>query len=95
MERGLNRACETGQYIIPLWSSFFLAVELEKQKGIVGRQPQGQGLTGKVDGTNGSARPRGSLDDSCIVSEGLKRTALSNSLRDLSGEGKLVMLLKS
>uniref|UniRef100_A0A8C4WWB6 IQ motif and Sec7 domain ArfGEF 1b n=1 Tax=Eptatretus burgeri TaxID=7764 RepID=A0A8C4WWB6_EPTBU len=65
-----------------------IEVELEKQKGIVGRQPQGQGLTGKVDGTNGSARPRGSLDDSCIVSEGLKRTALSNSLRDLSGEGK-------
>uniref|UniRef100_UPI00358E4060 IQ motif and SEC7 domain-containing protein 1-like isoform X2 n=1 Tax=Myxine glutinosa TaxID=7769 RepID=UPI00358E4060 len=65
-----------------------IEVELEKQKGIVGRQPQGQGLAGKVDGTNGSARPRGSLDDSCIIGEGLKRTALSNSLRDLSGEGK-------
>ncbi|KAJ8333360.1 hypothetical protein SKAU_G00422560 [Synaphobranchus kaupii] len=55
--------------------------ELERQKGVV--RPgvtQGGGLR-KEGGGNLS---RGSLDDTYAMGEGLKRTALSSSLRDLS-----------
>ncbi|MFT7814236.1 IQ motif and SEC7 domain-containing protein 1-like [Arapaima gigas] len=70
--------------------------ELEKQKGVmrpsllsgtvVGGGGSGSG-TIKSDVVNGSlGRP--SLDDSYSGGEGLKRTALSSSLRDLSETGK-------
>uniref|UniRef100_A0A8C9V1Q6 IQ motif and Sec7 domain ArfGEF 2 n=1 Tax=Scleropages formosus TaxID=113540 RepID=A0A8C9V1Q6_SCLFO len=57
--------------------------ELEKQKGVM-RPSLG---TMKSDVVNGSlGRP--SLDDSYSAGEGLKRTALSSSLRDLSETGR-------
>ncbi|KAL1020560.1 hypothetical protein UPYG_G00001690 [Umbra pygmaea] len=59
--------------------------ELEKQKGVLtGLSPCG-GVKGEaVNGTLG----RPSLDDSYASIDGLKRTALSSSLRDLSDTGK-------
>uniref|UniRef100_A0A4W5M0I9 IQ motif and Sec7 domain ArfGEF 2a n=1 Tax=Hucho hucho TaxID=62062 RepID=A0A4W5M0I9_9TELE len=65
--------------------------ELEKQKGVVrpvvggaGGGGLGGGLKGEaVNGTLG----RPSLDDSYASADGLKRTALSSSLRDLSDTG--------
>ncbi|KYO17241.1 hypothetical protein Y1Q_0012383 [Alligator mississippiensis] len=58
--------------------------ELEKQKGVL-RGPPGGGSGG--DAVNGSLS-RGSLDDSYALADGLKRSALSSSLRDLSEAGK-------
>ncbi|XP_072305121.1 IQ motif and SEC7 domain-containing protein 1 isoform X2 [Eucyclogobius newberryi] len=64
--------------------------ELEKQKGVMrpslltGSVVGGVGLKGEV--VNGSLG-RTSFDD-CSMGEGLKRTALSSSLRDLSDTGK-------
>ncbi|TKS71206.1 IQ motif and SEC7 domain-containing protein 1 [Collichthys lucidus] len=60
--------------------------ELEKQKGVVRPSiSQGSGL--KKDTGNGNLN-RASLDDSYAIGEGLKRSALSSSLRDLSDAGK-------
>lgn len=67
------------------------AAELEKQKGVM--RP---GLiTGDVGGVAGMKTEavngtlgRPSLDDTYAAGEGLKRTALSSSLRDLSETGK-------
>lgn len=61
-----------------------LAAELEKQKGVL-RGPPGGGSGG--DAVNGSLS-RGSLDDSYALADGLKRSALSSSLRDLSEAGE-------
>ncbi|XP_077948621.1 IQ motif and SEC7 domain-containing protein 1 isoform X6 [Gasterosteus aculeatus] len=60
--------------------------ELEKQKGVV-RPIMSQCSGLKKDTGNGNLS-RGSLDDSYAVVEGLKRSALSSSLRDLSDAGK-------
>ncbi|XP_027136786.1 IQ motif and SEC7 domain-containing protein 1 isoform X4 [Larimichthys crocea] len=59
--------------------------ELEKQKGVVRPSiSQGSGL--KKETGNGNLN-RASLDDSYAIGEGLKRSALSSSLRDLSDAG--------
>ncbi|XP_047437979.1 IQ motif and SEC7 domain-containing protein 1 isoform X2 [Mugil cephalus] len=60
--------------------------ELEKQKGVV-RPSMSQSSSLKKDTGNGNLS-RASLDDSYAIGEGLKRTALSSSLRDLSDAGK-------
>ncbi|CAL8336410.1 unnamed protein product [Lota lota] len=60
--------------------------ELEKQKGVV-RPSMLQGSGVKKDTGNGHLS-RASLDDSYAMGEGLKRSALSSSLRDLSDAGK-------
>lgn len=59
--------------------------ELEKQKGVV-RPSMSQSSGLKKDTGNGNLS-RASLDDSYAVGEGLKRSALSSSLRDLSEAG--------
>ncbi|XP_046897145.1 IQ motif and SEC7 domain-containing protein 1-like isoform X2 [Hypomesus transpacificus] len=60
--------------------------ELEKQKGVVRPSiSQSSGL--KKEAGNGSMN-RASLDDTYTMGEGLKRSALSSSLRDLSEAGK-------
>ncbi|MGH0176958.1 UNVERIFIED_CONTAM: hypothetical protein FKN15_074141 [Acipenser sinensis] len=56
--------------------------ELEKQKGVV-RPSMAQSSGLKKDAGNGTMN-RPSLDDSYATGEGLKRSALSSSLRDLS-----------
>ncbi|XP_068598029.1 IQ motif and SEC7 domain-containing protein 1 isoform X2 [Brachionichthys hirsutus] len=60
--------------------------ELEKQKGVV-RPSMSQSSGLKKDTGNGNLS-RASLDDSYAIGEGLKRSALSSSLRDLSEAGK-------
>uniref|UniRef100_A0A3B5AIZ8 IQ motif and SEC7 domain-containing protein 1-like n=1 Tax=Stegastes partitus TaxID=144197 RepID=A0A3B5AIZ8_9TELE len=61
--------------------------ELEKQKGVMRPSLLTGGVVGgigvKSDVVNGTIG-RTSFDDNCSVGEGLKRTALSSSLRDLS-----------
>ncbi|XP_062855335.1 IQ motif and SEC7 domain-containing protein 1 isoform X3 [Trichomycterus rosablanca] len=67
--------------------------ELEKQKGVlrpslINSSVVGAGVGGvKNEVVNGSIGGP-SLDDNYLPSEGLKRTALSSSLRDLSDSGK-------
>lgn len=66
---------------------FPCTAELEKQKGVVrASMSQSSGL--KKETGNGNLA-RGSLDDSYAIGEGLKRSALSSSLRDLSDAGKV------
>ncbi|XP_029974139.1 IQ motif and SEC7 domain-containing protein 1-like isoform X4 [Salarias fasciatus] len=60
--------------------------ELEKQKGVV-RPSMSQSSGLKKEAGNGNMN-RASLDDSYAMGEGLKRSALSSSLRDLSEAGK-------
>ncbi|XP_035376239.1 IQ motif and SEC7 domain-containing protein 1 isoform X2 [Electrophorus electricus] len=60
--------------------------ELEKQKGVV-RPSLSQSSALKKEAGNGSMS-RASLDDTYAMGEGLKRSALSSSLRDLSDAGK-------
>ncbi|XP_077139963.1 IQ motif and SEC7 domain-containing protein 2 isoform X14 [Ranitomeya variabilis] len=58
--------------------------ELEKQKGVMRPNTSpGPGIKEAVNGTLG----RPSLDDTYALGEGLKRSALSSSLRDLSDVG--------
>ncbi|XP_062400423.1 IQ motif and SEC7 domain-containing protein 1 isoform X3 [Sardina pilchardus] len=59
--------------------------ELEKQKGVV-RPSMSQSSGLKKEAGNGNLS-RASLDDSYAMGEGLKRSALSSSLRDLSDAG--------
>lgn len=72
---------------------FISAAELEKQKGVMrpsllSSSVVGGGVGGvKNEVVNGSIG-RSSLDDNYSPSEGLKRTALSSSLRDLSDSGE-------
>uniref|UniRef100_A0A3P9ABC7 SEC7 domain-containing protein n=1 Tax=Esox lucius TaxID=8010 RepID=A0A3P9ABC7_ESOLU len=65
--------------------------ELEKQKGVM-RPMVGGASTGSPCGVKGEVvngtLGRPSLDDSYASADGLKRTALSSSLRDLSDTGK-------
>lgn len=63
-----------------------LTAELEKQKGVV-RPSMSQSSGLKKETGNGNLS-RASLDDSYAVGEGLKRSALSSSLRDLSEAGR-------
>lgn len=70
--------------------SLFSVAELEKQKGVMrpGLLSGDVGGVGgmKTEAVNGTlGRP--SLDDTYAAGEGLKRTALSSSLRDLSETG--------
>ncbi|KAM8862444.1 IQ motif and Sec7 domain ArfGEF 1a isoform 3-T3 [Spinachia spinachia] len=60
--------------------------ELEKQKGMV-RPSMSQSSGLKKEAGNGNMN-RASLDDTYAMGEGLKRSALSSSLRDLSEAGK-------
>ncbi|XP_060107885.1 IQ motif and SEC7 domain-containing protein 2 isoform X3 [Heteronotia binoei] len=59
--------------------------ELEKQKGVM--RPNASPSSGPKDTVNGTLT-RTSLEDAYTVGEGLKRSALSSSLRDLSDAGK-------
>lgn len=77
-----------------LWAAFgiqssyfgsFSTAELEKQKGVV-RPSMSQSSGLKKEAGNGNMN-RASLDDSYAMGEGLKRSALSSSLRDLSEAG--------
>lgn len=75
----------------------FSAAELEKQKGVMRPSLLTGGVVGggvgvKGDVVNGTLG-RTSFDDNCSVGEGLKRTALSSSLRDLSETGETVHFL--
>lgn len=63
--------------------------ELEKQKGLV-RPSMSQSSGLKKETGNGNLS-RASLDDSYAIGEGLKRSALSSSLRDLSEAGRSPM----
>lgn len=67
-------------------SSCSVAAELEKQKGVV-RPSMSQCSSLKKESGNGTLS-RACLDDSYASGEGLKRSALSSSLRDLSEAGK-------
>nr|XP_005169386.1 IQ motif and SEC7 domain-containing protein 1 isoform X3 [Danio rerio] len=60
--------------------------ELEKQKGVV--RPSISQSSGLKKETGNGNLSRTSLDDSYAMGEGLKRSALSSSLRDLSDAGK-------
>ncbi|NP_001373524.1 IQ motif and Sec7 domain ArfGEF 1a isoform 2 [Danio rerio] len=60
--------------------------ELEKQKGVV-RPSMSQSMSGLKKETGNGSMGRTSLDDSYAMGEGLKRSALSSSLRDLSEAG--------
>nr|XP_033777296.1 IQ motif and SEC7 domain-containing protein 2 isoform X2 [Geotrypetes seraphini] len=59
--------------------------ELEKQKGVM--RPNASPGPGLKDAVNGTLT-RTSLEDTYAMGEGLKRSALSSSLRDLSDAGK-------
>lgn len=75
--------------LIPLplhCSSCSITAELEKQKGVV-RPSMSQCSSLKKESGNGTLS-RACLDDSYASGEGLKRSALSSSLRDLSEAGK-------
>ncbi|KAG8430284.1 hypothetical protein GDO86_018072 [Hymenochirus boettgeri] len=63
-----------------------IETELEKQKGVV-RPSMSQSSSLKKESGNGALN-RACLDDSYATGEGLKRSALSSSLRDLSEAGK-------
>uniref|UniRef100_A0A6I8P8J1 IQ motif and Sec7 domain ArfGEF 2 n=1 Tax=Ornithorhynchus anatinus TaxID=9258 RepID=A0A6I8P8J1_ORNAN len=58
--------------------------ELEKQKGVM--RPNASQPSGPKDTVNGTL-PRSSLEDTYGLGDGLKRSALSSSLRDLSDWG--------
>ncbi|XP_052449452.1 IQ motif and SEC7 domain-containing protein 1 isoform X1 [Carassius gibelio] len=60
--------------------------ELEKQKGVV-RPSMSQSMSGLKKESGNSTMGRTSLDDTYTMGEGLKRSALSSSLRDLSEAG--------
>lgn len=88
--------------IIPASSlcfNLFLAAELEKQKGVMRPSVFTGGGMGAAGAAGSNAGPlknevlngtlgRPSLDDTYASVDGLKRTALSSSLRDLSETGQ-------
>lgn len=61
--------------------------ELEKQKGVV-RPSMSQSMSGLKKEVGNGTMSRASLDDTYAMGEGLKRSALSSSLRDLSDTGE-------
>lgn len=68
-----------------IFPRLYATAELEKQKGVV-RPSMSQSSGLKKEAGNGSMN-RASLDDTYAMGEGLKRSALSSSLRDLSEAG--------
>lgn len=82
----LSRGKKRRAWIASLCMCVSSAAELEKQKGVV-RPSMSQSSGLKKETGNGNLS-RASLDDSYAISEGLKRSALSSSLRDLSDAGK-------
>ncbi|XP_059397447.1 IQ motif and SEC7 domain-containing protein 1-like isoform X2 [Carassius carassius] len=60
--------------------------ELEKQKGVV-RPSMSQSMSGLKNESGNGTMGRTSLDDTYTMGEGIKRSALSSSLRDLSEAG--------
>lgn len=89
-------ACGAGILLLAALASYLnvclFAAELEKQKGVMRPSLLTGGVVGggvgvKSDVVNGTLG-RTSFDDNCSVGEGLKRTALSSSLRDLSDAGE-------
>lgn len=64
---------------------YLCIAELEKQKGVV--RPSISQSSGLKKETGNGNLSRASLDDSYAMGEGLKRSALSSSLRDLSDAG--------
>lgn len=89
-------ACGAGVLLLAMLASYLnvclFAAELEKQKGVMRPSLLTGGVVGggvgvKSDVVNGTLG-RTSFDDNCSVGEGLKRTALSSSLRDLSDAGE-------
>lgn len=60
--------------------------ELEKQKGLV-RPSMSQSMSGLKKEAGNGTMSRTSLDDTYAMGEGLKRSTLSSSLRDLSEAG--------
>lgn len=72
--------------LTPVSPRFISTAELEKQKGVV-RPSMSQSSGLKKEAGNGGMN-RASLDDSYAMGEGLKRSALSSSLRDLSEAGR-------
>lgn len=76
-------------WIIFIFAYVFLyTAELEKQKGVV--RPSMSQISGLKKETGNGNLSRASLDDSYAIGEGLKRSALSSSLRDLSDAGKII-----
>ncbi|XP_056588439.1 IQ motif and Sec7 domain ArfGEF 1a isoform X4 [Triplophysa dalaica] len=61
--------------------------ELEKQKGLV-RPSMSQSMSGLKKEAGNGTMSRTSLDDTYAMGEGLKRSTLSSSLRDLSEAGE-------
>ena len=91
-----SSACGSGILLLAVLASYLnvclFAAELEKQKGVMRPSLLTGGVVGggvgvKSDVVNGTLG-RTSFDDNCSVGEGLKRTALSSSLRDLSDAGE-------
>ncbi|GCB76292.1 hypothetical protein scyTo_0016543 [Scyliorhinus torazame] len=74
---------ETRGVILTVGFTLATAAELEKQKGVI-RASMLQSASLKKDTVNGTLT---SLDDTYAMGEGLKRSALSSSLRDLSDAG--------
>lgn len=77
--------------LIPLCALYLFTAELEKQKGVMRPSLLSGSVVGggvKSDVVNGTLE-RTSFDDNCSIGEGLKRTALSSSLRDLSETGEI------
>ncbi|TUN98267.1 IQ motif and SEC7 domain-containing protein 1 [Bagarius yarrelli] len=62
--------------------------ELEKQKGLV-RPSMSQSMSGLKKEAGNGTMSRASLDDTYAMGEGLKRSTLSSSLRDLSETGEV------
>lgn len=77
----VSHLCETVNLVC-----FFVPAELEKQKGVV--RPSISQSSGLKKETGNGNLSRTSLDDSYAMGEGLKRSALSSSLRDLSDAGE-------
>lgn len=77
---------------LPLCALCEITAELEKQKGVMRPSLLSGGVGGGGGGVKGDVMNgtlgRTSFDDNCSVGEGLKRTALSSSLRDLSDTGE-------
>ena len=75
-----------GATLPSLGASASVPAELEKQKGVV--RPSMSQCSSLKKEPGGGTLSRACLDDSYASGEGLKRSALSSSLRDLSEAGK-------
>lgn len=76
------------EMIVDCMFVLMFVAELEKQKGVV-RPSMSQSMSGLKKETGNGTMGRTSLDDTYAMGEGLKRSALSSSLRDLSDAGEL------